>query len=151
MIFCGTHINGIDAKGRVSVPADFRAVLRANGSETVHIWRSFNGDYLEGAGPTLMEKLQARIDHLALYDEGRNAFEFVMFGAMRPLNMDANGRITLPREFLDHAKLEREAHFVGMGQRFEILTPQAFEQRYQEEVARARQNRASMGVSEVKL
>lgn len=136
-VFTGTHHNGLDAKGRVSVPADYRARLAKGGDEVVHVWRSFNGPWLEGADSDFMERLGARLEEAELYDDGRNSYEFLIFGSMRPLSMDKTGRITLPREFVEYAGLDGQAVFVGMGKRFEIMTDARHQERFAQSMTEA--------------
>lgn len=140
-MFFGTHHNNVDAKGRVSLPASFRTMLSQDGLEGVILWRSFNGPFLEGGGPSRLRALRRALDEMGPYDERRNAFEMVIFGASRQLNVDGTGRITLPREFLDHVGLEREAVFVGMDDRFEVHAPAAHEALLQEKLELARRHR----------
>ncbi|MCG8441055.1 MAG: hypothetical protein MI723_04515 [Caulobacterales bacterium] len=143
-MFLGAHMNGVDAKGRVSVPADFRAVARAEGLEGVYCWRAFEGPYLEGGGARRMRRFQAAIEAMDPYDEARQAFEQVIFGGARLLAFDATGRITVPKEFLAHADLAGEAAFIGLGERFEIRAPEAHAERYAAAVGLARQNKGAL-------
>jgi MraZ protein len=60
-MFVSTTTNGIDAKGRVSVPADFRATVSGQGFAGIYVWRSpFNGPFLEGGGQRLLEDYSRR-------------------------------------------------------------------------------------------
>lgn len=143
-MFLGTHANGLDAKGRVSVPADFRAVARAQGLEGVYCWRSFDGAFLEGGGAKRMETIQAVIDARDPYDDTRQAFEQVIFGGARVLSFDATGRITLPKDFADHAQLTREAVWVGLGDRFEIRSPHVHAEKFSAAVDLARERKSDL-------
>ncbi len=143
-MFLGTHANAIDAKGRVSVPADFRAVVRAEGLEGVYCWRSFDGGLLEGGGARRMQRFQDAIEAMDPYDETRQAFEQVIFGGARLLGFDATGRVTLPREFLEHGAFASEAAFVGLGDRFEIRAPGVHAERYEAAVSMARRNKSDL-------
>ena len=51
----------------------------------------------------------ALIEEMDPYDDARIAFERAIFGAARPLAFDANGRVTLPKEFAEHAGLDAKA------------------------------------------
>lgn len=143
-MFLSTTINGVDAKGRVSVPADFRAVVRGGPFDGIVVWPSFDGTYLEGGGQALLERYQALIEEMDPYDDARIAFERAIFGAARPLAFDANGRVTLPKDFIDHAGLDGKATFVGLGSRFEIWSPERFEEHKASAQAYARENKKSL-------
>lgn len=143
-MFFSTTTNGIDAKGRVSVPADFRSVVAGDRFEGVYVWCSFNGPFLEGGGQALMAEMAAAIDAMDPYDDARTAFERVIFGGARPLSFDQTGRVSLPREFLEHAGLDGKATFVGMGRRFEIWSPDAHLERHARDLEHARQNKGAL-------
>ena len=131
-------------EGRVSVPADFRAVVRGGPFDGIIVWPSFDGPYLEGGGQALLERYQALIEDMDPYDDARIAFERAIFGAAKPLTFDANGRVTLPKELSDHAGLDGKATLVGLGSRFEIWAPEAFEEHKRNAQTYARDNKRSL-------
>lgn len=143
-MFLSTTSNGVDAKGRVSVPADFRSVVRGGPFDGIIVWPSFDGPYLEGGGQALLERYQALIEEMDPYDEARIAFERAIFGAAKPLAFDSNGRVTLPKELIDHAQLDGKATFVGLGSRFEIWSPAAYEAHKSSAQAFAKDNKRSL-------
>jgi MraZ protein len=143
-MFFSTTTNGIDANGRVSVPADFRASVAGDTINGIYVWRSFNGPFLEGGGQRLMEELSAAIDAMDPYDDSRTAFERVIFGGARPLTFDSTGRVSLPKEFAEFASLSSKATFVGMGKRFEIWDPEAHAERHARDLEFARENKSAL-------
>ena len=143
-MFLSTTINGVDAKGRVSVPADFRAVVRGGPFDGIVVWPSFDGPYLEGGGQELLESYQRLIEDMDPYDDARIAFERAIFGAAKPLTFDANGRVTLPRELIEHAGLDGKATFVGLGSRFELWCPDAYADHQTKARQFARENKRSL-------
>ena len=147
-MFLSTTINGVDAKGRVSVPADFRSVVRGGVFDGIIVWPSFEGPYLEGGGQALLERYQSLIEDMDPYDEARIAFERAIFGAAKPLSFDANGRVTLPRELIEHAQLDGKATFVGLGSRFELWSPSLYSAHQEEARKFARENKKSLRFSQ---
>lgn len=141
IMFLGTHVNGLDAKGRVSVPADFRAIVRAEGLEGVYCWPSPDGACLVGCGASLMGRYKSLADDMDLFDPLRDALAHSVFAGVRTLNFDANGRITLPEAFVTHAGLNGQSAFVGLADRFEIWRPDAYQDRQAEAHARLRASR----------
>ena len=146
-MFLSTTNNGVDAKGRVSVPADFRAVVRGGVFDGIIVWPSFEGPYLEGGGQALLERYQSLIEDMDPYDEARIAFERAIFGAAKPLSFDANGRVTLPRELIEHAQLDGKATFVGLGSRFELWSPDLYSAHQEAARTFARENKKSLRFS----
>ena len=96
-MFVSTTTNGIDAKGRVSVPADFRATVSGQGFPGIYVWPSFNGPFLDGGGQRLLEDYSDAIEDLDPYDPARTAFERVIFGGAKALSFDSTGRVSLPK------------------------------------------------------
>ena len=126
-MFLGTHLNGLDAKGRVSVPAEFRTVVRAEGLEAVYCWPSPEGACLVGCGEALMGRYKSMADGMDLFDPMRDALAHSVFAGVRTLSFDANGRITLPESFVTFAGLNGQIAFIGLSDRFEIWRPEAYD------------------------
>jgi len=126
-MFLSTVTNSLDAKGRVSVPADFRNVVAGSSFDGIIIWPSFDGKYLEGGGMSLLEDYQNSLDRTDHYDAGRMALQRAIFAASRPLSFDSGGRVSLPKDLHEYAGLNGKVTFVGLGRRFEIWSPDALE------------------------
>ncbi len=133
--FVGFFTNKIDAKGRVSVPADFRSALAQQPFSGVVCSPSFVAAAIDGGGVDMLEDAEKMIDAFDPYEEEKDAFAVALISEARKLSFDADGRILLPSDFIEHAGLSNQATFAGMGSRFRIWEPEAFEA----ERARARQ------------
>ena len=144
-MFLGTHVNGLDAKGRISIPADFRSVVRGEGLDGVYCWPSPDGAMLVGCGAALMGRYKAMAEALDLFDPLRDALAHSVFADARLLGFDANGRITLPDAFAGHAALEGQAAFVGLADHFEIWRPDAYAAHQEAQRAILRENRQARG------
>ena len=139
-MFVGTHIVGVDAKGRVSIPAPFRAALK--GSETIYVWRSYKGACLEAGDLALLETYQ---NALAAHGEAvREDLEYSIFAEVRALEPDATGRVSLPEDLRGHARLNGKAAFTGLSDRFEIWSPDALTARIAEARAKALEGRGQL-------
>ncbi len=125
-MFLSTTTNNLDAKGRISVPSDFRAVVGDGGFDGIVVWPSFDGNYLEGGGVALMEEYLNSLETMDYYDEGRMALQRAIFAESRKLTFDSGGRVTLPKEFAEYAGLNGHATFVGLGRRFEIWNSEKY-------------------------
>jgi MraZ protein len=124
-LFLSTYVNKVDRKGRVSVPATFRAALATQRFPGVVVWPSFKLPALEACGADRMEELVDRQEMLAPYTE-----DYENFGALladtRELPFDGEGRIVLPEKFAEHAAITEAATFVGQGRTFQIWEPERF-------------------------
>jgi len=143
-VFLSSTTNNLDAKGRVSVPASFRAKCSASGFEGVVLWPSLDGAYLEGGDLSVLEHYQDMLDRMDMYDEGREALELVIFGESEKLNFDSTGRVSLPAKFREHAGMSGKVTFVGRGRKFELWAEDAHEARRQALREKALANRHRM-------
>lgn len=129
-LFLSTYINKIDKKGRVSVPATFRAALANESYQGVVLFPSYKLNAIEGVGMGAMEVMGARMDqNFAFFSDDHDELATVLFGESIQLSFDENGRITLPQSFLDFAGLTDQIAFVGLGNKFQLWNPAEFEKR----------------------
>lgn len=141
-LFLSTFVNAIDRKGRVSVPAPFRAALgNQNG---IVVFRSYKATALEGAGLDLMERLSAGLDRLELFSDDRDDLAATIFADCHQLPLDGEGRVMLPKDLLGHADITSAAAFVGRGPTFQIWEPAAFERHQTEARARSRERKLTL-------
>jgi DNA-binding transcriptional regulator/RsmH inhibitor MraZ len=56
-----TVLNKVDAKGRVSLPSDYRAIVKETGSEIV-CYRSPSAPCIEGCLEDLLDKLATQME-----------------------------------------------------------------------------------------
>jgi len=125
-MFLATIINNLDAKGRVSVPADFRMAADHDAFKGIIIWPALNGGpFYEGAGYAYALEMQAAMRALPLYSKEREALQNALFGEARKLSFDSNGRVTVPKDILERIGADGEIAFVGQGDSFQIWAPSA--------------------------
>lgn len=136
--FKGTIINKIDSKGRLSVPARFRAVLEADGLNTVYCCKSLTHNTLEAGGRRLLDEVDRMLSSLDLYSSQRHDLAHALIGESDDLPIDKEGRIILPDSFCDFAKLKDEVAFVGIGLRFEMWAPKELDKHIATARSRAR-------------
>jgi MraZ protein len=128
-LFTGTHVNKLDKKGRVSVPASFRAALTGLPFAGVHAYPSRAGvPAIECCGADWMERLRERIGSFEPEDAEGLKRAMAVFSNTHDLPFDPEGRITLPPKFIQHAGLDGQIAFVGIGHIFQIWEPSRFEQ-----------------------
>lgn len=128
-LFLSTYVNKVDRKGRVSVPASFRSALADQAFQGVVLFRSNSHVCLEGFGQGAMEELSARLDHFDLFSAEQDDLATAIFGEAVRLPFDGDGRVVMPAELLSFAGIDERAAFVGMGRKFQIWEPDAFEAR----------------------
>lgn len=126
-LFLSTFINKIDKKGRISVPATFRATLSKESFTGVVLFRSFKFKAIEGCGINWMIKLSERVDEIGIFSDKKDDLSTTIFADAHQLLFDTEGRIVLPEKLINHANLKQKAAFVGNGNTFQIWNPTDFE------------------------
>lgn len=137
-LFLSTYVNKVDRKGRVSVPAPFRAALAGQAFQGIVLFRSNSHVCLEGFARSAMEDLSARLDHFDLFSADQDDMATAIFGEAVQLPLDGDGRVILPAELVAFAGLEDQAAFVGLGRKFQVWNPASFEKRRSEARLRVR-------------
>ena len=125
-MFLSTFEKQLDAKRRIVVPVEFRAAV-AGPFGGVFCFPSIEADCIEGGGKPLFDRYQALIEELPFGDPLRLPLETAVFGGMNELSFDTAGRITLPEALCDMFGLTDWVTVVGMGERFQIWSRDAFQ------------------------
>jgi MraZ protein len=137
-LFLSTYVNKVDSKGRVSVPAQFRAALAGESYQGIVVFRSNHHPALEGFSWSFMEEVGQRLDNFDLFSNSQDDLATTIFGDSVQLPFDGDGRIILPSELTDFAGLNGTAAFVGLGKKFQIWNPETFKKRRDDARAQVR-------------
>jgi len=124
-MFLSTFEKQLDAKRRIVVPQEFRA-LAAGPFDGVVCFPSIEFDCIEGGGKALFDRYDAVIEELPFGDPLRSALEISVRGGMAQLSFDTAGRITLPEPLCQMFGLTDWVVIVGLGERFQIWERAAF-------------------------
>ena len=143
--FVSNFTNKLDAKGRLSIPASFRAVMARDGFEGLYIHPSLDLQTLDCGGQALLNEIDAMIAPLSPYSTDRDAIAMTLLGESEILKIDGEGRISLTETLKDHAGITTEVTFVGAGQKFQIWEPARFRARLLEARQQTRELRQHMG------
>jgi MraZ protein len=125
-VFHSTFEKQLDAKRRIVVPQEFRAAA-AGPFDGVFCFPSIEHDCVEGGGQALFDTYLGVIDELSFGDPLRTALETSVLGGMTRLGYDTAGRITLPETLCEAYGLTDWVALVGMGERFQIWSRQAWQ------------------------
>ena len=126
------------------MPASFRSYLSSMGYNGVICYPSFNNTSIEGCSQNRIEKLSDSIDSLNPFEEKRDIFATSVLSESVNLQFDSEGRISLSKKLLNHAKIKETILFVGQGKTFQIWEPKLFEQFKIQARKKANLNRASL-------
>lgn len=134
-LFLGSHQNRLDAKGRVSVPANFRLALRklstSENNGTLILRPSHTLPCVEGWPVSLFEKLTTVVDNIDIFSAMHNEIATLLYAQAWPVDLDREGRILLPDILKEHATLTNVTTFMGLGTIFQIWEPKAAKKHYE--------------------
>ncbi len=135
--FRGTFTNKIDAKGRISVPAKFRAVTAAQEFAGIICFPSLIDPCIEGGGPDLEAEIDIMLGRLDPFSRERNVLANLLKAQSAELMFDADGRVSLPEMLTSKAGITDQVTFVGLGNKFQLWEPKAYEAYLAEAMAEA--------------
>ena len=118
-MFRGASKVTLDSKGRMAIPSRYRERLasRADGTLVATVDR----DYCLLLYPlTDWEEIERKLIRLPALNKQARRLQRLMVGYATELDMDGHGRILLPRELRDFASLDKQAMFIGQGNKFEL-------------------------------
>lgn len=118
-MFLGRFTHTIDAKGRLAIPAKFRAAL----GERIVVTRGIDrclSVYPIGE----WQALAGRVSGLSISDPDARQFRRMVFAEAADEALDPQGRVLVPVELRRYAELSREVIVVGMNTYVELWNPE---------------------------
>jgi MraZ protein len=119
-MFSGQHRHSVDAKGRLTIPANYRELLAAG---SAYITMGFDRNLLVMPEPAY-EKTYASLVQNTMTDSTARLLRRLIIGNAAHVEWDKMGRILIPHHLREAIELNSEAVIVGIGDSFEIWAPQ---------------------------
>jgi MraZ protein len=123
-VFKGTYHHRIDAKGRLPVPAGFRRALTGEAAGRLVV--TLLDQCLAAYPPEEWERLESQLAALPAFRRDVKALTRLLTSRAADCALDVQGRIRLPAPLRAAARLGREAMVVGVLNRFEVWSPEAW-------------------------
>ena len=117
-VFTGEYRHTVDGKGRLAVPARFRAQL--DGGAVIARWLD---SCLAVFPRSAWEELAAKVGSLPITDGSARTFQRYIFAGAFEADLDGQGRVLVPQGLRTFAGLEGEAVVVGSRDHAEIWAP----------------------------
>ena len=148
MRFLGNIEAKTDSKGRVFLPATFRKVLQAEGSDALVLRKDIHQRclvlYPERVWNERVDALRARVSEWD--DEGKMVLRQYM-KEVEIVTLDGNGRFLIPRRYLQMADIEQAVRFIGMTDTIEIWAAEKAEQPFMTQEDFAAKLKAIMAIA----
>ncbi|MCM2999643.1 division/cell wall cluster transcriptional repressor MraZ [Paenibacillus cellulositrophicus] len=126
-MFMGEYQHSLDDKGRVTIPAKFRELL---GSSFV-VTRGLD-QCLFVYPMNEWQILEQKLKSLSLMKSDARAFTRFFFSGATECEWDKQGRVNLPGNLRQYAKLEKECVVLGVSSRVEIWSKDTWEEYFQQ-------------------
>ena len=121
-MFIGEYHHTMDTKGRLIVPTKFREELGQTFVMTKGLDHSLfvypNDEW---------KRIEEKLKLLPLTNRDARAFVRFFFAGAAETSLDNQGRILIPANLRDHAKLEKESVVIGVSTRVEIWNKDLWE------------------------
>jgi MraZ protein len=119
-MFRGAAKITLDDKGRLVLPARYRerVLERSKGAVVVTVDR--DGDCLLIYPLSDWEQVERKLMELPSLHPQARRLQRLMVGYATELNLDGHGRMLLPQELREFARLDRRALLIGQGTRCEL-------------------------------
>ncbi|MGA9854433.1 MAG: division/cell wall cluster transcriptional repressor MraZ [Gammaproteobacteria bacterium] len=133
-MFRGVNSLTLDAKGRLAIPARYRAHLMdaCNGQVVVTIDRGY---YLLLYPLPTWEEIELKLVNLPSLHPQVRELQRLLVGHATEVTMDSHGRVLLPPELREFARLERDVVLLGLMNKFELWDKATWDARRENSLA----------------
>ena len=122
-MFIGEYLHSLDQKGRVAIPAKFRADLAAGCVVT----RGLDNSLVIYSDPC-WEEMAKKLSKLPFSSRDARAFSRLMLSGAMDLELDKQGRVLIPPYLRDYAGLSSEVIITGAYNRLEVWAKDKWEE-----------------------
>ena len=143
-MFLSHFTKALDAKGRLALPAPFRAALSAERFAGVFVHPALDTPALDCGGAKLIAGIGALLAKMPPYAPEREDLSLALLGTSEIVKLDPEGRFVLSDRLKAAIGMIHEAAFVGQGDKFQIWAAEAFVTRMERARVRARALRADL-------
>lgn len=124
-MFNSQYDSKLDPKGRLVLPAKIKAAIpEANGSSLM--LRMAEDKCLALYPMVEYKKLEGQIKSLNINNPEQRMLQRSFFNSIVEVELDAAGRLLIPRIYQTYANLDKDVVVVGMGSRIELWNPDQY-------------------------
>ena len=143
-MFIGEYQHNLDEKGRMAVPAKFRADLKQGAVVTRGLDNCLFVYTIKE-----WQKLVEKLGSMPMTQAKSRAFNRFILGSAMDLELDSQGRILLPDYLRQFASLKKEAVIAGLYNRLEIWDKaqwEKYKQQTEKDSVAIAENLAGLGI-----
>tara|TARA_B100000902_G_scaffold376377_1_gene407375 strand:+ start:248 stop:769 length:522 start_codon:yes stop_codon:yes gene_type:complete len=125
--FTGEYYNTLDSKSRLSIPAKFRKALNPINDRTFVLTRGFDNCLLLYP-VSEWSKVEEQLSFLSsMKGRHRNFIRSIVRHASY-LQYDSQGRIIIPENLCEYAKIDKEVAVIGVIKKIELWSPEMLDE-----------------------
>jgi MraZ protein len=117
-MFMGQYMHSLDSKGRLTIPARYRALL----ADGAYITQGFDRNLMVWTKESF-EKISQRVSQGSITDPSSRLLRRFIYSSGEWLELDRVGRILIPEFLRQIAQVDGDVTVVGVGDYFEIWSP----------------------------
>ncbi len=129
-MFRGRSTHLLDSKGRLSIPARFRDVLRSRYDERIMVTNLPN--CLVAYPLEVWKEIEAKFTNYAIAPRKVQLFQRYFLASAVQCKLDSHGRILIPSALREEVGLKKEVVLLGILNHFEIWDKEALEAELQQ-------------------
>ena len=131
--FWGNMEAKADVKGRIFLPSVFRKLLQASSEEHLIMRKDVFQDclvlYPESVWDAELDELR---EHLNKWDSRHQLIFRQYVSDVEIITLDSNGRILIPKRYLQVTSIKSDVRFIGMDNRIEVWAKEKTEKPFME-------------------
>jgi len=119
-MFRGQFTHSIDAKGRTSLPSRFRDQLTSAGEARLILTPALMDPCIHVFPLRAWEDFEAKVASLPQFDARVVRLRRLYVSAAVDCDLDGQGRVLVPPQLREHARLSKEVVWAGVGNKAEL-------------------------------
>ncbi|MBM3162748.1 MAG: division/cell wall cluster transcriptional repressor MraZ [Chlorobi bacterium] len=123
--FIGKELHALDDKGRLMIPVRFRRDLFSGNSASaiyLYLMKAPDGS-LELYEPEVWQHMKEALAGLSDFNPDERLLKTLIYESLDIVAVDRQGRISLSREFLEHAGITKDVVIIGADSKMVIWEP----------------------------
>lgn len=126
-MFRGLSSGQIDAKGRITIPANYRTLMMEESSGSLVVTIDTEQRCLLLYPFPAWQIIEEKLESLPSFQPAARRIQRLLMGHATELELDRQGRILLPNLLREYANLDKTVVLVGQGKKIEIWSEPLWE------------------------
>lgn len=126
MLLIGLHMVALDAKGRLAIPARYRAMIEQHCQGKMVITMQHHGQSLMLYPENEFNEVARTVSKLSDFDPVEANMKYLIIGHASYLEMDGNGRVLVPPLLRELVGIDKKVALVGQTNKLELWNEEAW-------------------------